>query len=52
MITNINDLDLEKKYTYADYLTWEFDEFSKRFAKSSRFSKSLCLGKEIAALQC
>lgn len=26
MITDINQLDLEKKYTYADYLTWQFDE--------------------------
>lgn len=26
MITDINQLDLDKRYTYADYLTWEFDE--------------------------
>ncbi len=26
MITDINQLDFSKKYTYADYLTWEFDE--------------------------
>ena len=26
MITDINQLDLNKKYTYADYLTWQFDE--------------------------
>ena len=26
MITDINQLDLTKKYTYADYLTWQFDE--------------------------
>ena len=26
MITNINQLDLNKKYTYADYLTWKFDD--------------------------
>lgn len=26
MITDINQLDLDKKYTYADYLTWQFDE--------------------------
>lgn len=26
MITNIEDLDLSKRYTYADYLTWQFDE--------------------------
>ncbi len=26
MITNINDLDFSKQYTYADYLTWQFDE--------------------------
>ncbi len=26
MITDINSLDLEKKYSYADYLTWEFEE--------------------------
>lgn len=26
MITNINQLDLNKRYTYADYLNWEFDE--------------------------
>lgn len=26
MLTNISQLDLTKKYTYADYLTWQFDE--------------------------
>jgi Uma2 family endonuclease len=26
MITNINQLDLEKKYSYADYLSWMFQE--------------------------
>ncbi len=26
MITNLNQLDLSRKYTYADYLTWWFDE--------------------------
>lgn len=26
MITNINQLDLNKRYTYADYLTWQFKE--------------------------
>ena len=26
MITNIDDLDFSKQYTYADYLTWHFDE--------------------------
>jgi Uma2 family endonuclease len=26
MITNINQLDLSKSYTYADYLTWQFSE--------------------------
>jgi len=26
MITDINQLDLNKSYTYADYLTWQFDE--------------------------
>ena len=26
MITDINQLDLTKSYTYADYLTWQFDE--------------------------
>ena len=26
MITDINQLDLNKKYTYADYLTWQFDD--------------------------
>lgn len=26
MITDINLLDLEKKYSYADYLTWQFQE--------------------------
>lgn len=25
-ITNISQLDLTKKYTYADYLTWRFEE--------------------------
>ena len=25
-MTDINQLDLSKKYTYADYLTWQFDE--------------------------
>jgi Uma2 family endonuclease len=26
MLTDINQLDLNKKYTYADYLTWQFNE--------------------------
>ncbi|MCB0519593.1 MAG: Uma2 family endonuclease [Lewinellaceae bacterium] len=26
MITKFEDLDLSKRYTYADYLTWKFDE--------------------------
>jgi Uma2 family endonuclease len=26
MITDIDQLDLTKSYTYADYLTWQFDE--------------------------
>lgn len=26
MITDFNQLDLTKTYTYADYLTWQFDE--------------------------
>ncbi len=26
MITDINQLDLSQRYTYADYLTWQFDE--------------------------
>ena len=26
VITDINQLDLNKSYTYADYLTWRFDE--------------------------
>jgi len=26
MITDIKDLDLTKRYTYSDYLTWQFDE--------------------------
>ncbi len=26
MITDINELDFSKRYTYADYLTWQFDE--------------------------
>lgn len=26
MITHIDQLDLSKRYTYADYLTWKFEE--------------------------
>ncbi len=26
MITSLDKLDLNKKYTYADYLSWQFDE--------------------------
>lgn len=26
LITDINQLDMNKSYTYADYLTWRFDE--------------------------
>jgi hypothetical protein len=26
-ITQFSQLDLSKTYTYADYLTWKFDEF-------------------------
>ncbi|NJL45549.1 MAG: Uma2 family endonuclease, partial [Leptolyngbyaceae cyanobacterium SM2_3_12] len=25
-LTNINDLDLNGTYTYADYLTWRFEQ--------------------------
>jgi Uma2 family endonuclease len=27
MITSIHQLDLNKRYTYADYLTWQFEEY-------------------------
>ena len=27
MITSLDQLDLEKKYSYADYLTWRLDEY-------------------------
>jgi len=27
MVQTLNDLDTNKKYTYADYLTWQFDEY-------------------------
>ncbi|MDX2189753.1 MAG: Uma2 family endonuclease [Bacteroidota bacterium] len=27
MITNINQLDFSKKYSYSDYLTWKFEEY-------------------------
>ena len=26
MVKSINELDFSKQYTYADYLTWQFDE--------------------------
>lgn len=26
MITDFKDLDLSKRYTYADYITWQFDD--------------------------
>mgnify|MGYP001317725687 FL=1 len=26
MVTDINQLDFSKTYTYADYLTWQFEE--------------------------
>ena len=26
MITHINQLDLSKEYTYADYVNWQFNE--------------------------
>jgi len=26
IITDINELDFSKKYTYADYVKWQFDE--------------------------
>jgi len=26
MVKDIKDLDLTKRYTYKDYLTWQFDE--------------------------
>ena len=26
MIDDINQLDFNKRYTYADYLTWQFQE--------------------------
>src|SRR2546429_3050189 len=30
-ITNINQLDLQKTYTYADYLQWRFEEYVELF---------------------
>ena len=30
-ITDINELDLNGTYTYADYLTWRFDEYVELF---------------------
>ncbi len=27
MITSLDQLDMEKTYSYADYLTWKFDEY-------------------------
>ncbi len=27
MVQTLNDLDTNKTYTYADYLTWQFDEY-------------------------
>ena len=26
MITDFKDLDLSKRYTYGDYITWQFDD--------------------------
>ncbi|HEX8350083.1 MAG TPA: Uma2 family endonuclease, partial [Hymenobacter sp.] len=26
-ITQLSQLDLSRRYTYADYLTWQFDEW-------------------------
>lgn len=45
MITDINQLDLTKSYTYADYVTWQFDEMveiikGKIFKMSSSNSTS------------
>jgi Uma2 family endonuclease len=43
MITDINQLDFEKSYTYADYLTWKFSErvelFKGRIFKMSAPSR-------------
>ena len=39
MITDINQLDFNKKYSYADYLTWQFDEMVELiFGKVYRIS--------------
>ncbi|MBC6612765.1 Uma2 family endonuclease [Hymenobacter sp. BT507] len=38
-ITSLSQLDLSKRYTYADYLTWQFDEFVELIkGKVSRMS--------------
>jgi Uma2 family endonuclease len=31
VVTDINELDLNGTYTYADYLTWRFDEYVELF---------------------
>ena len=50
MITSIDQLDFDKKYSYADYLTWRFDEYVEllrgklsRIAAPSRLHQRLAI---------
>lgn len=45
MITDINQLDLNKKYTYADYMTWQFEE-RVELIKGKVFKKAPFPGEE------
>lgn len=39
MITQLSTLDINQTYSYADYLTWQFDEFVE-LIKGKIFSMS------------
>lgn len=65
-ITNINELDLNGTYSYADYLTWQFDEMVElikgkivrmspgpsRFHQDISVNLTLLLGNQLRPGQC
>ncbi len=35
MITSLDQLDFQKTYSYADYLSWQFDEFVQTYKRQN-----------------
>ena len=41
MITDIGQLDFDQKYSYAEYLTWQFEERVELIIEILSFSESM-----------